>query len=156
MARWIIRPERALRRIGVAVLLLCMAEIVALVAVSGRERPMVAGALAGAGLTLAIIVRLRHIVDARTGTPADGPWAQPWVLAAMLDGFPVDQLRPALLAAPEGSDLDLLYRAWACAVMGRDAGWLEARFALDPWIADLLVSASVSSSSGGSGTRPEA
>ncbi|WP_042430669.1 hypothetical protein [Streptacidiphilus anmyonensis] len=144
MARWISRPERTLRRAGVVVVLIALAELATLVIVSGRDRLIMAGALVGATLSVAImafgIVRLRRVVD---GGPCGDAAQAVQVPAAMLEGFPMDRLRPALLADPERLHLDLLYSAWVCAVLGRDAAWIAARYGMDRWVADLLVRASV-------------
>ncbi|WP_042379839.1 hypothetical protein [Streptacidiphilus melanogenes] len=145
MARWISRPERVLRRAGAGIAVLALAELATLLAVSGRERLIMAGALVGACLSLAVvafgILRLRHVVGAAEVPHPQAGVARSWVPAAMLEGFPMDQLRPALLADPDRLDLDLLYTAWTSAVLGRDAAWIQERFRLDPWVADLLVRA---------------
>lgn len=145
MARWISGPERVLRRAGTGIAVLALAELATLLAVSGRERLIMAGALVGACLSLAVvafgILRMRRAVGAVEVPHPKAGVARSWVPAAMLEGFPMDQLRPALLAAPDRLDLDLLYTAWTSAVLGRDAAWIQERFRLDPWVADLLVRA---------------
>lgn len=145
MARWISRPERALCSMGTGLALLAAAELATLMAVSGRDRLIVAGALVGACLSLVLIalgiVRTRRTVDTIDDPSRTSPPASPQLSAALLEGFPMDQLRPALLADPERLRLEMLYTAWRCALLGRDTAWIEARFAVDPHVAKTLVRA---------------
>jgi hypothetical protein len=116
----------------------------ALIMVHGRDRLIVAGALAGSLVSLGVIgfglARLHRLVDRISDPPGSLDADQSWFTAQMLEDFPMDRLRPELLASP-GLHLNTLYAAWSCAVMGRDAAWLQDRFTLEQRIAEVLAQA---------------
>jgi hypothetical protein len=93
------RPERVLRRARVGIAVLALLELAAVIMAHGWDRLIMAGALVGACLSLAVIrfglARLRTLV-ARIGDPPGAADAdRPWFTAQMLEGFPMDQLPPS-------------------------------------------------------------
>ncbi|MGA5817637.1 hypothetical protein ACPC54_07230 [Kitasatospora sp. NPDC094028] len=125
------------------VLLLLVLQGIAVGVAPAPLRLFLSGVLIGAsvaGLLLALLLahsRRRAVRPA--DRPADEDDAQ-WFSARSLDGFPMDQVRPLLLA-PGAPGLNRLYTAWVLATHGRDPQWIAHHLALPVPTARLLVTA---------------
>ncbi|MBX7555372.1 hypothetical protein ABZX95_46525 [Streptomyces sp. NPDC004232] len=124
------------------VLTLVVLEVTALATAPARDRPIVSGALMGAGTAAFVLVaavwhshrnaarrarrRLHETVD------------DSWFTARTLDGFPMEAVRPYLLAK-DAPGLNRLYMAWILATHGEDAAWIERHLDLPADLTRLLV-----------------
>ncbi|MEV7770913.1 hypothetical protein [Kitasatospora sp. NPDC086791] len=78
--------------------------------------------------------------DARGRTTAPGDDDAQWFSARSLEGFPMEQVRPLLLA-PGAPGLNRLYTAWMFATHGHDPHWIAHHLDLPTPTARLLVTA---------------
>ncbi|MEU8695651.1 hypothetical protein [Streptomyces sp. NPDC048665] len=124
------------------VLTLVVLEVTALATAPTRDRPIVSGALMGAGTAAFVLVaavwhshrnaarrarrRLHETVD------------DSWFTARTLDGFPMEAVRPYLLGK-DAPGLNRLYTAWILATHGEDAAWIERHLDLPADLTRLLV-----------------
>ncbi|MET8622762.1 hypothetical protein ABZW30_03190 [Kitasatospora sp. NPDC004669] len=145
------RPREA--AVLLTVLGLLVLEEVALGMAEEEDRPMIGGILIAAscsGLLLVGAVLFSRWLDTRRPLPLPplGPNGREYSARA-LEGFPMDAVRPLLLAehAPQ---LGQLYSAWMLAKAGRPAPWIARRLDLPLDVAQLLVDAARAQP----GTRP--
>ncbi|MER7767473.1 hypothetical protein [Kitasatospora sp. NPDC096140] len=139
-----LRPRPGEAAALLTVLGLLVLEEIALGMAEEDERPVIGGILIGAsgtGLLVVGAVLLTRWLDARRPLPLppagpDGPEYS----ARALEGFPMEAVRPLLLAenAPR---LDRLYSAWMLARSGRPAPWIARRLDIPLDAAHLLVDA---------------
>ncbi|MFF2149496.1 hypothetical protein [Kitasatospora sp. NPDC058190] len=127
------------------VLLLLGLQTVALALAPAPLRPFLSGVLIGAataGLLLALLLaRSRR----QAGRPladraAAGEDDTQWFSARTLEGFPMERVRPLLLA-PGAPGLNRLYTAWVFATHGHDPQWIARHLDLPTPTARLLVAA---------------
>ncbi|MFE4356671.1 hypothetical protein DR950_34800 [Kitasatospora xanthocidica] len=127
------------------VLLLITAEGLAVALAPHPLRLFLSGTLIGAstaGLLLALLLatsRRRAGAAAAAGARPFRDDAQ-WFSARSLDGFPMEQVRPLLLA-PGAPGLSRLYTAWVFATHGHDPQWIARHLDLPVRTARLLVTA---------------
>ncbi|MFJ2576800.1 hypothetical protein [Kitasatospora aureofaciens] len=140
-------PGKLLPRRGEAaglltVLTLLVLEGVALGTASEPNRPVIGAALigaAGSGLLLTAALLVGRRLAARRGLPLPPPGPNgPDYSARALEGFPMEAVRPLLLAE-HGPRLDQLYAAWVLALGGRTAPWIARRLDLPVPTVRLLV-----------------
>ncbi|MGA5823101.1 hypothetical protein ACPC54_35220 [Kitasatospora sp. NPDC094028] len=143
MSAWL-RPSPAEAAVLLAVLGLLLLEEVALGLAEEEERPVISGIMIGAsgtGLLLVGAVLLRRWIEDRRPLPLPppGPNGREYSARA-LEGFPMDVVRPLLLAehAPQ---LGQLYSAWMLARAGHPAGRIARRLRLPLDTAQVLVDA---------------
>ncbi|MEV7770659.1 hypothetical protein [Kitasatospora sp. NPDC086791] len=134
------RPGEA--AVLLTVLGLLVLEEIALGLAEEDERPVIGGILIGAsgtGLLVVGAVLLTRWLDARRPLPLPplGPNGREYSARA-LEGFPMEAVRPLLLAenAPQ---LGQLYSAWVLARTGRPAAWIARRLDIPLDAAHLLV-----------------
>ncbi|MEU4117894.1 hypothetical protein AB0F71_25815 [Kitasatospora sp. NPDC028055] len=127
-----------------AVLGLLVLEEIALGLAEEEDRPVIGGILIGAscsGLLVVGAVLFSRWLEARRPLPLPppGPNGREYSARA-LEGFPMEAVRPLLLAehAPQ---LGQLYSAWMLARAGRTAPWIARRLALPVEAVQLLVDA---------------
>ncbi|HJD81860.1 hypothetical protein ABZX88_34210 [Kitasatospora aureofaciens] len=124
------------------VLLVLTLQCLAVGVAPGPLRLFLSGVLIGAsvaGLLLALLLAHGRQRAARTrGTTPDDD-AQ-WFSARSLEGFPMEQVRPLLLA-PGSPGLNRLYTAWMFATHGHDPQWIAHHLGLPTPTARLLVTA---------------
>ncbi|MFD8781146.1 hypothetical protein [Kitasatospora sp. NPDC059599] len=89
---------------------------------------------------LADRARRRSARSAQAGTNAPGDDDTQWFTARSLEGFPMEQVRPLLLA-PGAPGLNRLYTAWMFATHGQDPQWIAHHLDLPTPTARLLVTA---------------
>ncbi|MFE0463050.1 hypothetical protein ACFW1A_27725 [Kitasatospora sp. NPDC058965] len=129
----------SLGRALAGILLLLLLEAVALATAPARHRPLLGGALLGAGTAACVVAAaLAHGGRARRQPPAAGDWFS----TEALEGFPMDAVRP-LLHRPAAPSLNRLYTAWILARRGHDAQWLATHLELPAETATLLTSAAL-------------
>ncbi|MFJ8477975.1 hypothetical protein [Kitasatospora sp. NPDC094011] len=128
----------------VTVLGLLVLEEIALNLAEEEDRPVIGGLLIGAacsGLLVVGAVLFSRWLDARRPLPLPppGPNGREYSARA-LEGFPMETVRPLLLAehAPQ---LGQLYSAWMLARTGRPAPWIARRLDLPVDTVHLLVDA---------------
>ncbi|WP_369394468.1 hypothetical protein AB5J72_48280 [Streptomyces sp. CG1] len=127
------------------VLVLTVLEITALATAPARDRPLVSGALVGAGT--AAFVMVAAVWHSHRDVARQGRWSlsqtvdESWFTAHTLDGFPMEAVRPYLLGKNAPS-LNSLYTAWVFTTHGRDAQWIERHLNLPADITCLLLEAS--------------
>ncbi|MEV7598479.1 hypothetical protein AB0O91_13975 [Kitasatospora sp. NPDC089797] len=145
------RPREA--AVLAAVLGLLVLEEIALNLAEEDARPVVGGLLIGAscsGLLAVGALLFGRWLDARRPLPLPppGPNGREYSARA-LEGFPMEAVRPLLLAehAPQ---LGQLYSAWMLARTGRPAPWIARRLDLPLDAVQLLVDAARTRT----GTRP--
>ncbi|MER7845149.1 hypothetical protein ABTZ03_14530 [Kitasatospora sp. NPDC096077] len=127
------------------VLLLLAVEGLAVGVAPAPLRLFLSGVLIGAsvvGLLLALLLahsrqRAGRSVAERVAAGEDD--AQ-WFSARSLEGFPMEQVRPLLLA-PDAPGLNRLYTAWVFATHGHDPQWIAHHLDLPTPTARLLVAA---------------
>ncbi|MFD7831719.1 hypothetical protein [Kitasatospora sp. NPDC059803] len=137
------RPRTGEGAVVLGVIALLLLEVVALVVLPARDRPVVGGALFGAGVAgLAVagvlwqrLRRRRHPVVPQAEADQDS-----WFSAHSLEGFPMEAVRPLLLGAHAPS-LNTLYTAWVFATHGHDAGWIARHLSLPAGVVRLLADA---------------
>ncbi|WP_030260227.1 MULTISPECIES: hypothetical protein [Streptomyces] len=136
------RPGEA--AVLLTVLGLLVLEEIALGMAEREDRPVIGGILIGAsgtGLLVVGAVLLSRWLDTRRPLPLppDGPNGREYSARA-LEGFPMEAVRPLLLAenAPQ---LGQLYSAWMLARAGRPAPWIARRLDIPLDAAHLLVDA---------------
>ncbi|MFD5463737.1 hypothetical protein ACFWIQ_13095 [Kitasatospora sp. NPDC127059] len=141
-SRLLPRPREA--AVLAAVLGLLVLEEVALGLAEEGDRPVIGGILIGvscSGLLVVGAVLLGRWLDARRPLPLPppGPNGREYSARA-LEGFPMEAVRPLLLAerAPQ---LGQLYSAWMLARTGRPAPWIARRLQLPLGTVQLLVDA---------------
>ncbi|MBV2156539.1 hypothetical protein [Kitasatospora sp. SUK 42] len=145
------------------VLLLLTLQGVAVGVAPGRLRLFLSGVLIGAstaGLLLALLLahsqrRASRPAAARTDTTRAGTTRTDatradlvlaadddtqWFSARSLEGFPMEQVRPILLA-PGAPGLNRLYTAWIFATHGHDPQWIAQHLDLPTSTARLLATA---------------
>lgn len=140
-------PGKLLPRRGEAagllvVLALLVLEGLALGEASAPDRPVIGAALVGAGasglLLVAALLAARRLA-ARRGLPLPPPGPDgPVYSARALEGFPMEAVRPLLLAE-DGPQLNQLYAAWVLALGGHTAPWIGRRLDLPVPTVRLLV-----------------
>ncbi|MFE7590623.1 hypothetical protein ACFU6K_14585 [Kitasatospora sp. NPDC057512] len=137
-------PRPAEAAVLLTVLGLLVLEEIALGMAEEDDRPVIGGILIGAsgtGLLVVGAVLLSRWIDLRRPLPLPppGPNGREYSARA-LEGFPMEAVRPLLLAenAPQ---LGHLYSAWMLARAGRPAPWIARRLAIPPDAAHLLVDA---------------
>ncbi|MFE5588136.1 hypothetical protein [Kitasatospora sp. NPDC056531] len=127
------------------VLLLLGLQTVALALAPAPLRPFLSGVLIGAataGLLLALLLAQsrrqagRPLADRAVAVEDDTQWFS----ARSLEGFPMEQVRPLLLA-PGAPGLNRLYTAWVFATHGHDPQWIANHLDLPTPTARLLVAA---------------
>lgn len=126
------------------VLGLLVLEEIALGMAEEEDRPVIGGILIGAscsGLLVVGAVLFSRWLEARRPLPLPplGPNGREYSARA-LQGFPMEAVRPLLLAehAPQ---LGQLYSAWMLARAGRTAPWIARRLGIPLAAAHLLVDA---------------
>ncbi|WP_051711566.1 hypothetical protein [Streptomyces sp. NRRL S-350] len=127
-----------------AVLGLLVLEEIALGMAEEKDRPVIGGILIGAsgtGLLVVGAVLFSRWLDARRPLPLPpaGPDGREYSARA-LEGFPMEAVRPLLLAG-NAPQLGQLYSAWMLARAGRAAPWIARRLAIPLDAARLLVDA---------------
>ena len=124
------------------VLLLMVLEITALATAPARDRPLVSGALIGAGTAGFVVVAAvwhgHRDATRQVGRSLTEAVDESWFTARTLDGFPMEAVRPYLLGRNAPS-LDTLYTAWILATHGQDARWIERHLGLPADLTHLLV-----------------
>ncbi|MFH8386195.1 hypothetical protein ACH4E7_35630 [Kitasatospora sp. NPDC018058] len=145
------RPREA--AVLLTVLGLLVLEEIALGMAEEEDRPMIGGILIAAscsGLLLVGAVLFSRWLETRRPLPLPplGPNGREYSARA-LEGFPMDAVRPLLLAehAPQ---LGQLYSAWMLAKAGRPAPWIARRLDIPLDVVQLLVDAARARP----GTRP--
>ncbi|MQS11231.1 hypothetical protein F7Q99_02740 [Streptomyces kaniharaensis] len=137
-------PQRGEAAGLLAVLTLLALEGLTLGTASETDRPVVGAALigaAGSGLALTGALLVGRLLSARRRLPLPPPGPNgPVYSARALEGFPMEAVRPLLLAE-HGPRLDQLYAAWVLALGGRTAPWIARRLDLPVPTARLLVDA---------------
>ncbi|MFH9349973.1 hypothetical protein [Kitasatospora sp. NPDC017646] len=141
-SRLLPRPRHA--AVLLAALGLLVLGEVALGLAEEEDRPVIGGALIGvscSGLLVVAAVLFSRWLDARRPLPLppQGPNGREYSARA-LEGFPMEAVRPLLLAehAPQ---LGQLYSAWMLARTGRPAPWIARRLDLPLDAVHLLVDA---------------
>ncbi|MFG2847877.1 hypothetical protein ACGF12_32615 [Kitasatospora sp. NPDC048296] len=136
------RPREA--AVLLAVLGLLVLEEIALGMAEEEDRPLIGGILIGAscsGLLVVGAVLFSRWLEARRPLPLPplGPNGREYSARA-LEGFPMEAVRPLLLAehAPQ---LGQLYSAWMLARAGRPAPWIARRLDIPLDAAQLLTDA---------------
>ncbi|WP_369393152.1 hypothetical protein AB5J72_40560 [Streptomyces sp. CG1] len=132
---------------GVALLgvfTLLVLEVTALATAPARDRPIVSGALMGAGTAAFVLVAAVWHVHRNAARQARRRLHETvddsWFTARTLDGFPMEAVRPYLLSE-DAPGLNRLYTAWILATHGEDAPWIERRLELPADLTRLLVDA---------------
>ncbi|MGW3042324.1 hypothetical protein ACWC9T_20340 [Kitasatospora sp. NPDC001159] len=145
------RPRDA--AVLLTVLGLLVLEEVALGMAEEEDRPVIGGVLIGvscSGLLLVGAVLFSRWLDTRRPLPLPplGPNGREYSARA-LEGFPMEAVRPLLLAehAPQ---LGQLYSAWMLAKAGRPAAWIARRLDIPLDAVRLLADAARAHT----GTRP--
>ncbi|WP_073809106.1 hypothetical protein [Kitasatospora sp. CB01950] len=121
------------------VLLLLVLEATAMGTAPAGLRSFLGGVLLGsstAGLVVALL--LARTLHRTLALPANDDTR--WYTARTLDGFPMEQVRPLLLASG-GPGLNRLYTAWVFATHGHEAPWIARHLDLPVPTARLLVDA---------------
>ncbi|MFJ8622936.1 hypothetical protein ACIRD3_08810 [Kitasatospora sp. NPDC093550] len=136
------RPGEA--AVLLTVLGLLILEEIALGLAEDDDRPVIGGILigaSGAGLLVVGAVLLSRWLDARRPLPLPpmGPNGREYSARA-LEGFPMEAVRPLLLAE-DAPQLGQLYSAWMLAKSGRPATWIARRLDIPLDAAHLLVNA---------------
>ncbi|MFD9684642.1 hypothetical protein ACFXPX_01645 [Kitasatospora sp. NPDC059146] len=127
-----------------AVLGLLVLEEIALGLAEEEDRPVIGAVLIGAscsGLLVVGAVLFSRWLEARRPLPLPPPGPNGREYSAWaLEGFPMEAVRPLLLAehAPQ---LGQLYSAWMLARAGRTAPWIARRLGLPVEAVQLLVDA---------------
>ncbi|MFE7590062.1 hypothetical protein ACFU6K_11700 [Kitasatospora sp. NPDC057512] len=125
------------------VLLLITAEGLAVGLAPHPLRLFLSGTLIGASVAGLLLALLLAAGRRRAGAAAGpGPFRDDaqWFSARSLDGFPMEQVRPLLLA-PGAPGLSRLYTAWVFATHGHDPQWIARHLDLPVRTARLLVTA---------------
>ncbi|MEU9040964.1 MULTISPECIES: hypothetical protein [unclassified Kitasatospora] len=127
-----------------AVLGLLILEEIALGMAEEDDRPVIGGILigaSGAGLLVVGAVLFSRWLDARRPLPLPpvGPNGREYSARA-LEGFPMEAIRPLLLAE-DAPQLGQLYSAWMLAKAGRPAPWIARRLGIPLDAVHLLVDA---------------
>ncbi|MFJ9691614.1 hypothetical protein [Kitasatospora sp. NPDC101183] len=125
------------------VLLLVVVEGVAVGLAPDRLRLFLSGVLVGASVAGLLLALLLARSRRRAGRPAGAPAGEDdtqWFSARSLEGFPMEQVRPLLLA-PDAPGLNRLYTAWIFATHGHDPQWIAHHLDLSTPTARLLVAA---------------
>ncbi|MER6303654.1 hypothetical protein ABT247_29430 [Kitasatospora sp. NPDC001539] len=141
-SRLLPRPREA--AVLLSVLGLLVLEEVTLGLAKEDERPVIGGILVGAscsGLLLVGAVLLSRWLDARRPLPLPplGPNGREYSARA-LEGFPMEAVRPLLLAE-QAPQLGQLYSAWTLVRAGRPAPWIARRLDIPLDTVRLLVDA---------------
>jgi hypothetical protein len=137
-----LHPRPGETAVLLTVLGLLILEEIALGLAEDDDRPVIGGILigaSGAGLLVVGAVLLSRWLDARRPLPLPpmGPNGREYSARA-LEGFPMEAVRPLLLA--EGApQLGQLYSAWMLAKSGRPAAWIARRLDIPLDAAHLLV-----------------
>ncbi|WP_316524416.1 hypothetical protein [Kitasatospora brasiliensis] len=144
MTRTVLFPRTGRGTALCGVLLLVTAEGLAVGLAPHPLRLFLSGTLIGAsvaGLLLALLLagsrRRAGTAALLAGARAGGEDTQ-WFSARSLDGFPMEQVRPLLLA-PGAPGLSRLYTAWVFATHGQDPRWIARHLDLPGRTARLLV-----------------
>ncbi|WP_225101729.1 hypothetical protein [Streptomyces sp. CoH27] len=128
----------------VGVIILMVLEMTALATAPARDRPLVSGALIGAGTaTFVVVAALWHSHRGATRQRRRSLTEtvdESWFTADTLEGFPMEDVRPCLLGK-DAPSLNTLYTAWVFATHGQDAHWIEHHLNLPAGITHLLVDA---------------
>ncbi|MGW2318575.1 hypothetical protein [Streptomyces sp. NPDC001680] len=126
------------------VLTLIMLEVTALATAPARDRPIVSGALMGAGTAAFVLVAAVWHAHRDTARQAHRRLHETvddsWFTARTLEGFPMEAVRPYLLGR-DAPSLNRLYTAWILATHGEDAPRIERHLDLPADITHLLVDA---------------
>ncbi|MER7752236.1 hypothetical protein [Kitasatospora sp. NPDC097643] len=139
-----LHPSPVETAVLLVVLALLVAEEIALGLAEEEDRPTISGVLAcasGSGLLAVGAVLLGRWLAARRPLPLPppGPNGREYSARA-LEGFPMEAVRPLLLAE-QAPQLGQLYSAWMLARAGRTAPWIARRLAIPLDAAQLLVDA---------------
>jgi hypothetical protein len=102
-----------------------------------------AGAAAAAFVVVGAVLNGRRGYAGCPGRVLEGPGGE-WFSGQAVDGFPMDAVRSWLLG-PGAPSLNRLYTAWAFAVHGYGAGWIEQYLDLPAEAARLLAGAAARS-----------
>ncbi|MGJ5752053.1 hypothetical protein FB563_0121 [Streptomyces puniciscabiei] len=125
------------------VIVLMVLEVTALATAPARDRPLVSGALIGAGTATFVVVALWHGHRGATRQRRRSLTEtvdELWFTAHTLEGFPMEAVRPYLLGKNAPS-LNSLYTAWVFAIHGQDAHWIQRHPNLPADVTRLLVDA---------------